>query len=357
MKDKIIEYLLDNADPSIVLRVKKEILHSCSESEEESLMEKITEQKIVQTILKSQKADGWIGNNFHGSSPKNGAGMYDNMEVGLRYLVEKGFQRDNAYIKRAVDSIVKRAQFDSACGCKILTLPQDDYSLTAWGLYLSRSSLLIRVGYENMLPAHDFINLKHDIDYSLDCFFNVLNYDDIYEVLDTHRKKLTFKQGMKWPCIYDLRMLAHSNSWKNQSNKTKLVESINKLFEINTLNEMVYSYNNGQYVGPCFAFIGQQMNILQLESNGFSLDCLELFSRCGVINDVAIMKSKYDELLASVNLDLSFNFSFDKKKEFSWSPYFGYALSENWKEDTNVRCDILFRILLIMYYAEQNYGR
>ena len=74
------------------------------------------------------------------------------------------------------------------------------------------------------------------------------------------------------------------------------------------------------------------MNILQLESNGFSLDCLELFSRCGVINDVAIMKSKYDELLASVNLDLSFNFSFDKKKEFSWSPYFGYALSENWKE-------------------------
>ena len=40
MKDKIIEYLLDNADPSIVLRVKKEILHSCSESEEESLMEK-----------------------------------------------------------------------------------------------------------------------------------------------------------------------------------------------------------------------------------------------------------------------------------------------------------------------------
>ena len=94
MKDKIIEYLLDNADPSIVLRVKKEILHSCSESEEESLMEKITEQKIVQTILKSQKADGWIGNNYHGSSPKNGAGMYDNMEVGLRYLVEKGFQRD-----------------------------------------------------------------------------------------------------------------------------------------------------------------------------------------------------------------------------------------------------------------------
>ena len=44
MKDKIIEYLLQNADPSIVLRVKKEILQSCSETEEENLIRKISEQ-------------------------------------------------------------------------------------------------------------------------------------------------------------------------------------------------------------------------------------------------------------------------------------------------------------------------
>ena len=117
---------------------------------------------------------------------------------------------------------------------------------------------------------------------------------------------------------------------------------------------MVYSYNKGQYVGPCFAFIGQQMNILQLEANGFSLDCLELFSRCGVINAVEKLKTKYEELLSAIHSDLSFDFSVDKKKEFGWSPYFGYALSENWKKDVSVHCDVLFRILLIMHYADQS---
>lgn len=356
MKNKIIEYLLCNADPSIVLRVKREVLQSCTESEEERLMGKITEQKIVRTILQAQKEDGWIGNSFHGASPKNGAGMYDNMEVGLRYLLEKGFRTDSLCIRKAVDSIVKREQFDSAYGCKAPALPHDDYSLTAWGLYLSRSALLIRAGYETRLPVHDFIDLKHDIDYSLECFNHVLNYNDIYEVIDTNRKKLTFKQNMKWPCIYDLRILAHSNSWKTQSNQKKLAESLNKLFEINTLNEMVYSYNKGQYVGPCFALIGQQMDILQLNSEGFSLDCLELFSRCGIVNDVSIIKAKYDALLATVHSDLSFDFAVDKKKEFGWSPYFGYALSESWRDNRNVRCDVLFRILLIMHYAEQSCG-
>ena len=40
MKNKIIEFLLCNADPSIILRVKKEVLQSCTDSEEECLLEK-----------------------------------------------------------------------------------------------------------------------------------------------------------------------------------------------------------------------------------------------------------------------------------------------------------------------------
>lgn len=353
MKDKIIEYLLQNADPSIVLRVKKEILQSCSETEEENLIRKISEQKIVQIILQSQKEDGWIGNSYHGASPKNGAGMYDNMEVGLRYLAEKGFSRDSDPIRKAVESMAKKSQFDPAYGCKTSETLQDDYALTAWGLYLSRSSLLIRAGYENLLQTHDFIDLEHDIAYSLDCFFHVLNYKDIYEALDTGKKKLSFRENTKWPCIYDLRMLAHSSAWKSRTNKEKLATSLNRLFEINTIKDMVYSYKKGQYVGPCFALIGQQADILQLDADRFSLDCLELFARCGVIKEVAVLKAKYDALLAAVASDLSFGFPVDKKKEFGWSPYFGYALSEQWKDAVNVRSDVLFRILLIMHYAEQ----
>ena len=71
-KNKIIEFLLNNADPSIILRVKKEVLQNCQKSEEDNLIEKIISQKIVKTVIQSQKNDGWFGNSFHGQSPTNG---------------------------------------------------------------------------------------------------------------------------------------------------------------------------------------------------------------------------------------------------------------------------------------------
>jgi len=83
VKQKIMNFLLNNADPSIILRIRREIIGSLTNSEEKELLGKILTQKTIQTIIKSQKPDGWIGNNLHGQSGKMGAGMYDNMEVGL----------------------------------------------------------------------------------------------------------------------------------------------------------------------------------------------------------------------------------------------------------------------------------
>lgn len=353
MKNRIIDFLMNNADPSIVLRVKKEILNSCSRLEESELINKIVQQKNVQTIINSQKADGWIGNSFHGQSPKNGAGMYDNMEVGLRYLSEKGLTHDNNYIYKAVESILTKEPFDPVYGGKPPLTPDTDYSYTASGLYLARSSILIRAGYEDLLPQNNFIDLKHDIEYSLSCFFNVLNYNDITEVIDKQRKKITFKQSIKWPCIYDLRMLANSQAWRNKVNYSMISKSVEALLDFKNLNDMVYTYKKGQFVGPCFAFIGQQMGILKLvETNDISLDVLELLARCGVVKEVKQIKNKYDYLLSTINPDLSFKIDVDKKKDFTWSPYFGFALSESWKKDIDIQCDILFRILLIIHYAE-----
>lgn len=144
-KEKIINYLIDNADPSILLRIKKEVLNDLSKKEENDFLNKIVNQKNIQTVIQSQKPDGWFGNSFHGQSPTAGSGMYDNMEVGLRYLAEKG-------------------------------------------LYLARSSIIIRAGYEHNLVKNDFIDLKYDIDFSFNTFSNVLNYISLDDVVDTNRK-------------------------------------------------------------------------------------------------------------------------------------------------------------------------
>ena len=51
----MINFLLENANPSIVYRVKKEILQDISEEEEKVLQEKIMQEKIVKSIVECQK--------------------------------------------------------------------------------------------------------------------------------------------------------------------------------------------------------------------------------------------------------------------------------------------------------------
>lgn len=354
IKQKIVDHLIGNADPSIVLRVKKEVINKLSKEEENELLSKITQQKIVQIIIQSQKPDGWFGNHFHGQSAKFGAGMYDNMEVGLRYLAEKGFPPENEYISKAVNSFLLKEPLDAAAyRIKPPVPPETDYTYTAIGLYLARSTIIIRAGYEFLLPPNDFIDLKHDIDFSYKSFTGVLNYSSLDDVIDTSKRQLCFKQGVRWPCMYDLRMLAHSRGWRNEQSVSLLADSVNHLFSFPHTDEMVYTYRKGQFIGPCFAFINSQAkNIGIMDKDNISLDLMELFARCGIIKKVALLKEMYESLLARVDDDLNANISLDKRKNFGWSPYFGFALEEDWKSKGKMQCDLLFRILLIMHYAE-----
>jgi len=357
IKQKIIDYLLDNADPSIVLRIKREILECLSKIEEKELLKKIIIQKNVQTVIKSQKSDGWIGNNFHGQSKKFEAGMYDNMEVGLRFLAEKGFPAENEYISKAVNSFLIKKPFDSeAYGIKGLPkAPDTDYSYTACGLYLARSSIIIRAGYENKFPKNDFIDLKYDIEFSFKNFANVLNYSNETDVIETHGKKICFKSGILWPCLYHLRILAHSKGWRKDKNISILATSIKHLFSFPHIKNMVYTYIKGQPVGPCFAFLGCQFDniICSIKDEAVGsmwFDLMELFARCGIIKQVKILKSEYESMLTMIDDNLKFNLS-KNKNEISWSPYYGIALEENWKTKIKKQCDFLFRILLIIHYT------
>ena len=353
LKQRIIDFLIKHADPSIVLRVKKELLGSVSEAEQKDLINKIIPQKNVQTVINSQKPDGWFGNNFHGQSPKLNAGMFDNMEVGLRYLTEKGFPLENEYIARAINSFLTKEPFDSAYGGKPPEPPTTDYTYTASGLYLARSSIIIRAGYENKLLANDFIDLQSDIEFSLKTFQSVLDLDFPNGVLDTHRKKLCFKPNVLWPCLYHLRMLAHSQNWKTDESISMLAESITKLHALPQSDEMVYTYKKGQYVGPCFAFVYAQGKTLGAnDEKDISLDLLELFARCGIIKKAKKLKAKYDYMLSAIDADLNVNIDVNKHQSRNWSPYFGYALEEDWKTSTKMKCDLLFRILLIIHYTE-----
>lgn len=190
MKDKIIDYLLENANASIVLRVKKEILQDISEEEERILVNEILKDRYVNTAVSSQKSNGWFGDYFHGS-----ANMFDNMEVGLRFLAEKGLPPDHPIISSAVQALVNTPKTDAAYGVrKPMTRPEDDYAYTGCGIYLPRSSIILRAGYETKLSKSAPIDLNFDIDFSVQAFRSVLSVNTPDEIIEMRRGKPCFKK-------------------------------------------------------------------------------------------------------------------------------------------------------------------
>ena len=105
MRAEMIHYLLLHANPSIQYRVKTEVLHhEVSVEEKEALQTEILKEPIIQAIIVCQKENGWLGNGFHG--PNKNAGLFENQEVGTKYLGEKLVYRDTPVLKRAMEAFV-----------------------------------------------------------------------------------------------------------------------------------------------------------------------------------------------------------------------------------------------------------
>jgi len=78
---KSIDFLLENANPSIRLRVKKEILGNITPEEEAELIAQIKEEPIYKLIASCQKENGWLGNGFHGPNKNAGPAFEQNANI------------------------------------------------------------------------------------------------------------------------------------------------------------------------------------------------------------------------------------------------------------------------------------
>ncbi len=165
MKQKMINFLLNNANPSIKLRVKKEILHNITETEENELHEQILNEKIVKFIAEKQQPNGWIGLGYHG--PCKDAGQYDNQETGTKYLGEKAM-KGTVLMDRAMEAFATPEIAQSFLR-KSAGYDEDNVDIT-------RAACIARAGYARDIDITDAIEL------SLAAFKRVTEVDSIFDV-------------------------------------------------------------------------------------------------------------------------------------------------------------------------------
>jgi len=358
MKNKMIEFLLTNANPSIKRRIKSEILQDITQEEAAEYQRQILQEPIIQRIIACQKENGWLGNGFHGSN--RNAGQFENMETGTKYLGEKAVDKDTPVLKRAMDAFIT-VPLDDLC-YETRGIFIDEFKTTGHGHNLVRCACIARAGYA------DEIDISPQIQLALDSFRRVLEVDSVLDVSRPIRngKVRVFKDYEKWPCRYLLDILAHTDSWKNETNIRMLADSVNKMMKTDRpeLINLVPQSWVGYALGPLGGFPAQGLSIKSACLNPnpislpyrdrpmlYNLEYLEWFARCGIVPFVPALEEAVADIEKSVDHDGVCRIPAHEDIFKGWGPYSGQQLEVDWKSKKRKECDITFRALLILHYS------
>ena len=357
-KEKMIAYLLEHANPSIKRRVRSEVLGDLAPKEARQYQNQIMQEPNILQIIAAQKENGWIGRWCHGSA--KGDGPFANQETATKYLAEKAVDKDTPVLKRAMDAYAA-VPLDDECyrtGGKII----DEFRHAAGGMNLIRCACVARAGYG------DVMDISPQIQLSLDSFRRVLEVDSALDIARPIRggKQWVFKEGEKWPCRYHLDILAHTESWKNEKNSRMIADSVAKMMK--TDRPDLIGFNPaiwvGHALGPLGAFPSQGYSIkssfilpAQVIASGtkpacYRLEYTEWLARCGAAPYLPVLGEAAEEIAAAVDDSGVANLPVYDWEFKSWGPYVGVGLETDWKTAVRRNCDITFRALLILHYAD-----
>lgn len=367
IKQKMIDFLLENANPSIKRRVKSEILGSITMEEERIYQNQILNEPNIKTAFASQLENGWFGLGFHGTN-KN-AGQFENQETCTKYLAEKAVDKDTPELKHAMDAFVKIPLDDICYGTK--GKYYDEFKYAANGQNLIRCACIARAGYD------DVIDITSQIELSVDSFKRVLEVDSILDVSRPRKGKssrsnpsgiyYTFNDYEKWPCRYHLDILAHTDSWKSEENIKIIADAIAKMMKMDCSKLVGLTADSwvGYPLGTLGCFPSQGFSIkvtcllpspISIEYRNrpeyYHLEYIEWLARCGVVSYIPELQVAVNEIKYSIDENGICNIPVLDDLFKGWGPYAGMQLEVDWKSKVRRMCDITFRALLILHYAE-----
>jgi len=181
---------------------------------------------------------------------------------------------------------------------------------------------------------------------------NVRNISSIESITKTYNKKLYYS-GTPLPDLYNLKLLAFTQSWRNDKNIDILSKSIEKLIDFSPLPK-VYIKLKSQLIAPA------QIQPPDLKQSPYTLGprdwfwwmhTMELFARMGIIKKVASLLHQANELKEILEEGEGiFPIKPHDGNFKAWSVYSGLALEDSWRND-RWKFDMTFRSLLILKYA------
>lgn len=335
--------LAQRACPSIAYRIHRDILlEDCSSPKLQELQEKLLQEAEILRILSLKREDGWLGGTFHG---------VDEPEFCIRYLMEKGVEPGYQVIREALEALLSRGDKFDVGSMERVGKPLDDKHLG--GSKLIRACVFAYTGREQ----DDFITER--IKEALDAFQYVCQLGSITDIYKEYKNKLVFRDGVLWPSIYHLRLLAYTKSWRSPENLTMLVAAFTRLAEFSPIPEIKLLYRS-QIIGPASIFMNsfnENMESLSAREWMMWFHRTELIARLGISDRIPSVNSQieYVNRLLDLNGGL-FTMNLRHYYFTKWTQYIGLALEDDWRSVNRMINDLTFRCLLINSFRRNQHG-
>jgi hypothetical protein len=337
MSANALELLLGEACPSIRYRVRKELLGEApARRHMRRLQTEILRDATVRSVISSQGADGWLGKSFHGDG---------GMEAGIRILCEKGLERHQPALARALVALKAPGDRLRTGICKRGSV-LDEQGLG--GPELIRAAVFAYAGVE----TGPF--LKEQIRRSAQRVSGVVRIGALGRLAAEYRGKLVFRAGVEWPTIYDLRLLAFTSGWRSPASLRSVTEGIVHLLRLSPLPD-IYVKVGSQLIAPAsygmHDFRRRLRGATPVQA-GLWFHRMELLSRMDVIRRVPALADQLRDLKAILD-EGGGVFTLPLRHDIfrRWGSYTGMMLEPDWRTQTRRVCDLTFRSLLVLRQA------
>ncbi len=330
----ILDELLNRSCASIQSRIRREILREDPASLElASLQERILEDPAVQAVFQSQLADGWIGWAFHG---------YNSMESAIRILSEKDVEPSHTAFSFALEALEQEtSRLERGIGKAGRYL--DEAGLG--GPLTIRAALLAQAGRESSRHVQEQIPL------ALDAFSSITLGSSLEDFTEVYKGQRIFLPGVVWPCVYHLRLLAFTSSWRSPENSRIINAAITSMCDWSPIPQIYYR-NRSQLIAPAsFAMHDFASKLTTLDNAGWMtwFHRMELLSRLTTLSDILILQ---DQVLQLESILMEGDGWFTRPLAHDlfrkWGAYTGLMLEKDWRQLWRRENDLTFRSLLIL---------
>ena len=209
----------------------------------------------------------------------------------------------------------------------------------------------------SLLACSNVINeseIKNEIEHSYNTFKAIINYNEITDFAYIKNGKWIFKDSVLFPDYYNLRVLAFTNSWKNDESIKILLQSITSLKKLQPIPN-IYVKINSQLIATGSYVMHEFDTTFSDNDDNKKAEWLirnEYFARMGVLKGACNINKSLESINNSNELingicSVSKNYAFT-----NWGAYSGVSLEDNWMYKYQRINDLSFRIGLIKHYMK-----